>query len=118
MLDTPAVRQIAHTIRRRGESLDAPHLIDLEVLQAVRRFVGTGQLGPGRAAEALHDLTGLGIERSGDRVLATRIREPRENATAHGVACLALAEGLATTLLTCGTALASVPEVQARREVV
>ena len=118
LLATPAGQHVARTIERSDESLHAPHLIDLEVLQAVRRFVRTGQLAPARAAEALHDYADLRIERYAHLMLAARIWELRENATAYDAAYLALAEALGATLLTCDAALATVPDVQARIEVV
>ena len=49
-LGTPAGEAVARIVRRAGETLHAPHLIDLEVLQAVRRIVRSGQLTPAGAA--------------------------------------------------------------------
>lgn len=39
-----------------GESLHAPHLIDVEVAQVIRRFEARGDLSERRAGEALNDL--------------------------------------------------------------
>lgn len=118
LLVTSAGEAVARIVGRTGETLHAPHLIDLEVLQAVRRFVRSDQLTPARAAQALDDFAALRVQRYGHLALATRIWELRENATAYDAAYLALAEALPGTLLTCDAALASVPGSYARVEVV
>ena len=92
--------------------------MDLEVLQAIRRFVRSGQLTPVRAAQALDDFAALRVERHGHLALADRIGELRENATECYAAYLARAEALPGALLTCDSALASVRGSYARVEVV
>lgn len=117
VLLTPLGRRIAQVIELGEETLHAPHLIDLEVLQAVRRFVRSSHLPPARAVEVLADFADLRIERYAHRPLAHRIWDLRDNATAYDGAYLALAEALPATLLTCDAALASVPGARARVEV-
>ena len=117
VLPTPIGQRVAHLIESREETLHAPHLIDLEILQALWRFVRLGHLLPVRASDALVDFADLRIERYGHLALANRIWELRDNATAYDAAYLALAEALSATLLTCDAALAKVPGIRARIEV-
>ena len=117
VLLTPTGQRVADLNEFREETLHAPHLIDLEVLQALRRFVRLRSLLPVRASEALVDFADLRIERYGHLVLANRIWQLRDSATAYDAAYLALAEALPATLLTCDAALAKVPRIRARIEV-
>jgi predicted nucleic acid-binding protein len=117
ILSTTAGRQVADRIASPAESLHAPHLIDVEVAQALRRYARTGQLDAVRAGEALEDLADLDIRRYAHDLLLPRIWELRANATAYDAAYLALAEILRAPLLTRDTALAAVPGVRARVEV-
>ena len=110
---TTAGERVARIASRKGETLHAPHLIDLEVLHVLRRLVGSGHMTPARAGQALEDLADLRVQRYGHLPLADRIRELRENATAYDATYLALAEAPAETLLTCDAALASVPRIHA-----
>lgn len=118
VLATSDGRRVADTVARSGQTLHAPHLIDLEVLQAVRRFARSGQLSVARAAQAWADFADLRIQRYGHLALAARIWELRHNATAYDAAYLALSEALPGTLLTCDAALASLPGIHARVELV
>ena len=117
VLLTSTGQRVADIIEFRDETLHAPHLIDLEVMQALRRFFRLGHLLSVRAHEALVDFADLRIERYGHLALANRIWELRDNATAYDAAYLALAEALPATLLTCDAALAKVPGIRARIEV-
>ena len=82
------------------ESLHAPHLIDLEVAQVLRRYVGRGDMGAHRGAQALDDLRSFPITRYEHEPFLPRIWSLRENLTAYDAAYVALAEGLDATLLT------------------
>lgn len=101
-----------------GVSLYAPHLIDLEVAHALRRFVMAGTLAPVRAEEALRDLRDLSLTRYPHDVLLERIWQLRSNLTAYDAAYVALAEALDATLLTCDRKLASAAKQRARIDVI
>lgn len=101
-----------------GETLHAPHLLDLEVAQVLRRYERAGDLTPGRAREALEDLGSVRIERYSHDVFLARIWALRANATAYDACYLALAEALNAPLVTRDRMLSTVPGHTARVEVV
>ena len=82
------------------ESLHAPHLVDLEVAQALRRYAASGQISGDRGREALNDLAALRLVRWPHDALIPRIWTLRENLTAYDAAYVALAEALDAPLLT------------------
>ncbi len=100
-----------------GESLHAPHLIDVEVAQVLRRFTGAREMSPQRGEEALGDLADLPLHRYPHHVLLPRIWELRGNVTAYDAAYLALAEALDAPLVTCDARLATAPGHRAEVEV-
>lgn len=89
--------------------LAAPHLLDAEVAQVLRRFILKELLEPDRAEAALDDLAALPITRYPHGPLLPRVLELRDNSTAYDGLHLALAEVLGATLLTRDQALATVP---------
>lgn len=95
--------------RLRGHDLQAPHLIDLEVLSVLRREALRGALTPTRADEAAADLGWLAMRRYTHAPLAPRIWALRDNLTPCDAAYVALAEALETPLLTADRRLASAP---------
>lgn len=101
-----------------GETLHAPHVLDVEVAQVLRRYERAGELSAGRGREALDDLCGFRIERYSHDLFLARIWALRANATAYDACYLALAEALDATLLTRDARLARVPGHGAHVEVV
>jgi len=100
-----------------GESLHAPHLLDVEVAQVLRRYAAAGELTPERGREALMDLVDFPVHRYPHDVLLPRIWELRHNVTAYDAAYVALAEILAAPLVTCDARLAAAPRHAAKIEV-
>lgn len=100
-----------------AESLHAPHLLDVEVAQILRRFVRRGELAPDRAREALDDLASLPLERYSHEILLSRVWTLRENLTAYDAVYVALAEILDATLLTRDARIPRAPGHAARIEV-
>ena len=105
--------QGAERIRERvespGESLHVPHVMDLEVLQALRRLALNGALSQRRSAEVLEDLANILFIRYPHTSLVERIWELRENLTAYDAAYVALAEALEAPLVTMDARLAQAP---------
>lgn len=118
LLVTDKGGEVAERIAAPEETLHAPHLIDLEVAQVLRRYVARRQLDEARASQALEDLLDLDLNRYPHDVLLDRIWELRHNASAYDAAYLALAETLEAPLLTSDARLREVPDARAHIEVV
>ena len=89
------------------QPLHAPHLLELEIAQVLRRYVRSASISAERAAEALADFLDLPLTRYPHFVLLPRVWQMRHNLTAYGAAYLALAEALNAPLLTRDRALAT-----------
>lgn len=106
---TPLGLRIDRRIARSGESLNCPHVFDLEVAQVLRRLAREGTIAAPLADAAIEDLLQLNINRYEHFPLLPRIWYYRHNLTAYDAAYVALAETLGATLLTCDRRLASAP---------
>lgn len=118
LLRTPAGDAVQARIADPDETLHAPHLIDLEVTQVVRRYQAARALTPARGREVLEDLADLDIVRYPHTPLLARIWNLRHAVSAYDGAYLALAEALDAPFLTCDRRLASAPLHAARVELV
>ena len=107
LLGTETGARLMARLLRDEASLHAPHLIDLEVAQVLRRYSALGDLSAQRAGEALADLADLQLHRYPHDILMPRIWELRHNLTAYDAAYVALAEALESPLVTCDARLAS-----------
>lgn len=107
LLATPTGEAVGRRVLRSEESLLAPHVIDLEVAQVLRRLHSAGIVTDARANEVLEDLGGLGIERYPHAPLLDRIWQLRHVVTAYDAAYVALAEALGAPLITCDLRLAA-----------
>lgn len=87
--------------------LNAPHLIDVEVLHALRGMTIRSEITAERAADARSDFAALALVRYPHAPLADRIWKLRHNLSAYDAAFVALAELLAVPLITCDARLAS-----------
>lgn len=118
LLRTPAAAVIEERLFADPESLHAPHLIDLEVAQVLRRYEAAGQIASERGQAALADLADFPIRRYPHGFLLPRIWELRGNLTAYDAAYVALAEALDARLLTRDARLAAAPGHRAQIELV
>jgi predicted nucleic acid-binding protein len=119
LLDLPPhAGRIIRRIQQEAPALVAPHLLDAEVAQVLRRYVLRGEVPVADAAAALEDLAGLPIIRYPHTPLLARAFALRANATIYDALYLVLAEALAVPLLTRDTALAAIPGHGAQVEVV
>lgn len=103
---------------RKGQTLHAPALIDLEVCQVLRRYASRGDITAERGREAVELLRRFPMTRYPHDPLLDRIWELRENLTAYDAAYVALAEGLHASVLTCDARLAGAPGVRVGIELV
>jgi predicted nucleic acid-binding protein len=99
-----------------GESLHAPHLVDIEFAQAMRRHVASGGVTLVRATEALQDMASLRLRRYPHGRFLDRVWELRHNLTAYDASYVALAEALDAPLVTRDRKLAVAPGHRARIE--
>jgi predicted nucleic acid-binding protein len=118
LLRTPAGNRVEQRIYSSAELLHAPHLLDVEVAQVIRRLAAAGRIAPARGAVTLQVLTDMSIIRHSHSMLLQRIWHLRENFTAYDAAYVALAETLDAPLLTCDRKLARAANHRARIEVV
>lgn len=118
VLSTERGALIARRISNPAESLHAPHLADIEVAHALRRYVREGDLDANAAAGALGDLRDLDLERHPHEPWLDRIWELRENLTPYDAVYVALAEVLGAPLITCDGKLSRTSGVDAAIELV
>jgi predicted nucleic acid-binding protein len=117
LLRTSTGKSVADRIASPKETLHAPHLLDLEVAQVLRRYEAAKTLTPRRADEALGDFLDIELTRYPHQIFLARIWALRQNATAYDAVYLALAEALGAPLLTTDQRLAGVPGHDADIEV-
>lgn len=102
---------LADSIRKelagRDESFVVPHLIDVEVMRALRRLAAGPRIGSHRAGQFLAGLAALPAERYSHTPLIGRIWELRHNFTAYDATYIALAEATDSVLYTCDEKLSS-----------
>jgi predicted nucleic acid-binding protein len=118
LLNTPAGEEIADRLLDPSETVAAPHLLDVEVLQVLRRYALARDIDDERGGQAVEDLDDLPIVRYPHDSLLSRIWELRNNVTAYDAAYIALAEALDATLLTRDEKLAASPGHAASIELV
>lgn len=116
LLNTDAAEAIAE--RLDGEPLHAPEILDLEVLQVLRRYRLREHLTARRAGEAVNDLALLRIERHGHGAHRDRIWQLHENLTAYDAAYVSVAEVLDVPLVTLDARLARSTGHEARIELI
>lgn len=116
VLVTDAGQLVRERIASPSETLHVPHLIDLEILQVLRRYCASGVLEAERARIALDDFQDLDLERYAHEPMLDRIWQLRESLTAYDAAYVALAEVLSAPLLTFDARLANAPGHRAQIE--
>jgi predicted nucleic acid-binding protein len=99
------------------QSLHAPHLIDLEVLQVLRRHVFAGHMTGDHGAALLETWRTFPVHRHSHELLARRIWDLRTSLTAYDAAYVALSELMNAPLITTDTKLARAHGHRARIEV-
>lgn len=125
VVDTSAVLDALTGRPRNAELIDrlqedsdlhAPHLIDIEMLHALRRLVRARILSIDQAADLRTDFADLAIIRYPHGPLADRIWELRGSLTAYDAAFVTLAEALGVPLITCDAHLSRASGHRARVE--
>lgn len=109
LLRTPAGNKIDARLFSRSVSLHAPHLLDVEVAQVLRRYVREKAITAQRGEEALTDFNDLPLNRYPHDFLIPRVWQLRDTLTAYDAVYVALAEALDAPLLTCDRRIALAP---------
>lgn len=118
LLRFPAADAVDRRILDTPDTLHAPHLIDVEVTQAVRRHLATGAIDLARADAAMRDLAHFPMRRYPHTGLIGRAWSLRNNLTAYDAAYVALAEALDAPLVTRDRRIAGAAGHGARVELV
>ena len=118
LLQTSLGARVEARLFREADELHAPHLLDVEITQGLRRLVRTGEVSSGRADEAIADLTDLDLHRHPHLDLLGRAWKLRDNISAYDAMYVALAEAIEATMVTCDGPLAKAPGHRARIEVI
>jgi predicted nucleic acid-binding protein len=118
LLRTPAAQAVERRLFRPGLTLHAPHLLDVEVAQVIRRYAAAGDIDHERGRAALADLADVALRRYAHDFLLPRVWELRNNLTAYDAVYVALAEALDAPLLTRDQRLAAAAGRHVRVEVV
>lgn len=116
LIGTSLGKEVAKRIADPDLSLHVPHLADVEVVQALRRYVRDGELDLSAARAAIGVLRSLDLERHAHEPLLDRVWARRQNLSAYDAVYVALAEVLDATLLTCDGRLARAPGRSGRIE--
>jgi predicted nucleic acid-binding protein len=118
LLQTPTGIKVDQRIFSPPVPLHAPHLLDLEVAQVLRRYVRDKTVAARRGQEALEDRADLPLNRYPHDLLIPQLWDLRSAPTAYGAAYVALAEVVNATLLTCDGRIAAAPGHHASVEVI
>ena len=108
LLNTATGNQIAREIINQDTTLHAPHLIDLEIVQVLRRYVLMNEIPEERAVTAMNHWLQLDVTRYPHEPFMAAIWQYRNNLTAYDAAYVTLAKALSATLVTCDAALTDI----------
>ncbi|MDR3470035.1 MAG: type II toxin-antitoxin system VapC family toxin [Xanthobacteraceae bacterium] len=118
LLRTPAAVAVEARLLDARETLHAPHLLDIEIAQVIRRYAAIGDIDAERGRAALVDLGDFPLRRYPHGFLLPRVWELRNNLTASDAVYVALAEALDAPLLTRDRHLAAAAGHHARIELI
>jgi len=118
LLRTPVGNAVAARLAENSDEFHAPHLLDLEIAHALRRYALSRILGADRCLRALLALSDFPLYRHPHEHLLSRIWELRDNLSAYDAAYVALAETLLVPLVTHDQRLANSAGHRAQIELV
>ena len=118
LLRARGAQAIEDRLFENGQTLHAPHLIDVEIAHAIRRYAISGQIKGDRGRAAFAILAALPLNRYPHGFLLPRIWDLRNNLTAYDAVYIALAETLQVPLITRDRRLAGAAGHRARIELV
>lgn len=112
LLGTPAGHGVLERVR--GHPLHAPHLLSVEVTQAIRGLVARRDVSELEARRCIDDLRELPLRRWRHEPLLDRVWEMRGGVTAYDGVYVALAEALGAPVVTTDARLARAKGHQAQ----
>lgn len=118
LLGTAVGARVGRRVADVETETSAPSLIDIEVINALRGLVHSGNIEEQRALKAIEHLLDLAVSRWPHETLLPRIWQLRHNLTAYDAAYVALADGLGATLLTTDRSIAAAPGIECEIEVI
>ena len=118
LLRTASGRRVEARLLDNATTLHAPHVVDLEIAQALRRLVAANQIDAELADYALADFSHVALRRYRHDLFLPRIWELRPTLTAYDAAYVALAEALGAPIITCDRRAASSRGHHARFELI
>ncbi len=102
LLRAPTAKTVEARLFAPYQTLHAPHLLDVEVAQVIRRYATSGEIDGERGRMALADLADFPLRRYPHDFLLPRIWDLRNSLAAYDATYVALAEALDAPLLTRG----------------
>jgi predicted nucleic acid-binding protein len=103
----PLAVSLREAIWGTGDRVIAPHLLDIEVLSALRSLAAARRIDTYLTGNMLAELEILPVQRQSHTLLLRRVWELRHNFTAYDAAYIALAEATGAVLYTCDAKLAT-----------
>ncbi len=100
LINGPLAEALRSDLDCRADTWIAPHLLDVEVVSAIRNLVACQRLDSHRSRQMLADLAALPARRLPHTPLLNRMWELRHNFTAYDAAYIALAEATSSVLYT------------------
>jgi len=108
LLNTATGKLIAREITNQGVTLHAPHLIDLEIVHTLRRYVLKGAISEAQAQALINYWLQFDVVRYAHEPFIATIWQYRNNLTVYDAAYVALAKILPAILVTCDAALTDI----------
>jgi predicted nucleic acid-binding protein len=106
LVNGPLSERLRAEMTLSDQSFIVPHLLDVEVISALRSLVAGQKIEAKRIGEFLERLELLPAERYSHSPLLSRVWELRQNFTAYDAIYIALAERMGALLYTCDAKLA------------
>jgi predicted nucleic acid-binding protein len=118
LLQTSLGVRVEARLFRTDDELHAPHLLDVEIVQGLRRLVRSGEVSSSRAGDAIADLTDFDLHRHAHVDLLGRAWKLRDNISAYDAMYVALAEAIDAPVVTCDGPLSKAPGHRAQIELI
>jgi predicted nucleic acid-binding protein len=105
LIGGPAAPQIMNRLADSGDLFIVPHLLDVEVVSALRGLCAGKRVDPARVKQYLDDLSSFPAERFHHAPLLSRVWDLRGSFNAYDAVYIALAEETGAVLYTCDAKL-------------